>query len=210
MLTITGPSPKQLLKIQENKLLILLGATWEDYWTLSSEDLKLDFIQDRIYIHSPANADHEEIFGFLLTEIRNYLKSRDLGKILGSRFPIETVDGRRIEPDLVFLSKKSIKNGEFSKTLFKGSPSWIIEIISPNYEEHDTVTKRNEYRLLNVEEYWIIDLENKNIEIIKFKNQKEVHKEVKIKSSIKPAIEGFKEFSINLTDIWKRISEDKV
>ena len=205
MLTIKGPNTKEPLNLIGNKLLILLGATWDDYWSLANEDLKIDYIKDRIYIHSPANIDHEEIFGFLLTEIKTYLKKENLGRILGSRFPIQTIDGKRIEPDLVFLSNTAIENGELTKNVFNGSPTWIIEIISPTYREHDTITKRESYRLLNVLEYWIIDPEYKTVEIIKFKDKKEIYKNIVEIGEIKPQLEGFQDLVFDLETIWKLV-----
>jgi len=83
MLSIKGPTAKEILEIQDNKLLVLIGATWDDYWSLANEDLK-EYIKDRIYIYSPADIDHEEIFGYLLTEIKNYINKNRIGRVLGS------------------------------------------------------------------------------------------------------------------------------
>lgn len=205
MVAILGPTKKQLVTIKNNKFLILQGATWDDYWTLANEDLKVDYIEDRIYIHSPANRDHEEIFRELLTNITVFLREHPVGKVLGSRFPIELLDGKRVEPDILFLSNTALQEGQLTNTLFSGSPTWIIEIVSPTYREHDTVRKRKQYRLLNVTEYWIIDAEKEQLEVIRFKNQKEILSQTFTKGKISPQLVNLSDFAIDLDVLWQII-----
>lgn len=42
-----------------------------------------------------------------------------------------------------------------------GAPDWIIEIISPSSYQMDMVTKKELYRSANVQEYWIVDPNNR-------------------------------------------------
>lgn len=207
MLSIIGPTSKQIVNIQNDKLLIIQGATWDDYWVLANEDLKVEFIQERLYIHSPASLMYEEIFGNLLTELRNYLKAHPVGKVLGSRFPILLAEGWRSEPDLFFLSNEEVRTG-LSETVFKGSPSWIIEIISPNYREHDTQYKREEYRKINVKEYWIIDYEKKIIDITLYQNHQILSNKVITDGVLHPTITGLEDFSINLINFWPTVQKN--
>lgn len=162
-LAILGIHPNEIISLESDNLIIINKGNWEKYWKIANEDLKVEFIEERIYIHSPASLTHERLFRELLLSITSYVKKNTLGEVLGSRFPIQLYDGKRAEPDILFLSNESLKNGELSETIFKGSPSWIIEIIAPSYRDHDTETKRKQYRLLNVGEYWIIDSERKQL-----------------------------------------------
>lgn len=202
-ISVSGPYPKQLIKIRPNKLIIIQDGSWEDYSTLATEDLKVEFIQNRIYIQSPASLIHEEIFGFLLTELRFFLKKNPIGKVLGSRFPVEIDAQRRVEPDIFFLSAQDLEEGELSETLFKGNPSWIIEIVSPNYREHDTVTKKDIYQSIGVNEYWIIDPEYKTLEIIRYQNKDLYFNETITKGKMGPRIAGFDGFRIDVPRMFQ-------
>ena len=144
----------------------------------------------------------EEIFRKLMVHIRNFLEQQLLGKVLGSRFPIKLVDGKRVEPDLLFLSNETIANGSLTNTVFEGEPTWIIEIVSPSYRDHDTITKREQYRLLNVKEYWIIDPELQVVEIVNFANSQEIRKEIISKGKITPRIHGFEHFTIEIASLF--------
>ena len=203
-LTLLGPTNKQIFRLENETLVKIQNGSWELYNNLSNEDLKVEFIKDAIYIQSPASLIHDEIFLNIIVKIRSYIEHKVLGKVLGSRFPIRLIDGRRAEPDILFLSKQNIEQGKLTETLFEGRPTWIIEIISPTYRDHDTKTKREEYRNLNVEEYWIIDPEKKNIEIINFENSKEIRTKTVSKGKLSPRIETLEEFEITLEEIFKR------
>ncbi|MCL2186044.1 MAG: Uma2 family endonuclease [Treponema sp.] len=63
-----------------------------------------------------------------------------------------------VQPD-VFLS---CDNSKLKENCYKGSPKFIIEILSSN-RSHDMVTKLNLYEKAGVNEYWIIDPEEQII-----------------------------------------------
>jgi Uma2 family endonuclease len=202
-LSLHGPTEKQIYLLENESLLKIQHGSWKLYETLANEDLKVEYIEDAIYIQSPASLKHEEIFRDMLVKISNYLEGRQLGKVIGSRFPIKLKNNDRAEPDIIYLSNEAIEHGSLTNTIFDGEPSWIIEIISPNYREHDTITKRKEYQQLNVQEYWIIDSEYKTIEIMNFKNEKEIRRETITKGKITPRIDGLEGLKIDIEEIFK-------
>lgn len=208
MLSLIGRDPKDIVTIQENMLVIIQGANWDTYWKLANEDLKVEYIEDRIYIHSPASLNHEDIFLLIAKELKDYVDKNKLGRVIGSRFPIMTKEGKRVEPDLLFLSNNSISKGELTSTLFTGSPSLVIEIIPPGYREHDTITKRETYRKLNVEEYWIIDPEKKSLELIRFEKEKEILAEIKISGKFNSFVTELSDFQLDIDKIWEIIEKN--
>ncbi|MFX0117429.1 MAG: Uma2 family endonuclease [Candidatus Hodarchaeota archaeon] len=206
---IISPTDMRFFELASESLLIVQQGNWDIYWALANEDPKIEFIKERIYIQSPASPIHEEIFRYLFVRINHFLEQNELGRLIGSRFPIELKDGKRAEPDILFLSKKAIEKGSLTNKIFQGSPTWIIEIVSPNYREHDTVTKRKEYCALNVGEYWIIDPEHKTIQVINFRNEKEIRNEIIDSGEVSPRLEGFDDFFIEIEEFWLEV-ESKV
>ena len=202
-LSLLGPTEKQIIILESETLLKIQHGSWVLYNSLANEDLKVEYIKEAINIQSPASLTHEEIFRILLVKISNFLDKKNLGMVLGSRFPIKLQGNHRAVPDILFLSDQAIKEGKLSNTIFEGNPTWIIEIVSPSYRDHDTVTKRYEYMNLNVKEYWIIDSEFKTIEVINFKDNKEIRRELITSGSLKPRLEGFDGFDIDIKDLFK-------
>jgi Uma2 family endonuclease len=203
-ITLVGPTNKQIFRLENEMLVKIQNGNWELYTSLANEDLKVEYIKDAVFIQSPASLEHEEIFLTIIMKIKSFIANEEKGKVVGSRFPIKLVDGRRAEPDILYMSKKAIDDGKLTNTLFEGKPTWIIEIISPTYRDHDTVTKREEYRELDVEEFWIIDPEYKTIEIINFKEKKEIRKEIVTGGKLKPRQESLEGFEITVEEIFLR------
>lgn len=47
----------------------------------------------------------------------------------------------------------------------KGAPDLVIEILSPSTQRHDRVTKFNLYQQAGVKEYWIVNTEDKTVQV---------------------------------------------
>lgn len=204
-LGLIGTHTNEIFKFDEENLIIIIKGSWDIYWKFANEDLKVEYIKESIYIHSPASLIHERAFKYLLLKIESYSQEKILGEVVGSRFPVVLNDGRRVEPDILFVSTSDIKGGELTNTYFKGRPTWIIEIISPSYKEYDTVTKKEEYRKLNVREYWIVDPEEKSLEIIRFKDNKQIYQNKYHRGKVTSNLEEFGSFEIDLDNFWKKI-----
>ena len=81
---------------------------------------------------------------------------------------IEIIDGEApedvdtmVEPDLSVVcdSNKLDKHG------CKGAPDLVIEILSPSTRRHDRLIKIGLYQRAGVREYWIVDPENKAVQV---------------------------------------------
>ena len=108
---------------------------------------------------------------------------------------------------MLVISNEQIKIG-LTNTEFHGVPSWIFEIVSPLYRDHDTKTKYEEYRKIGLKEYWIIDYESKCFDITIFKD-KEVESNKKLtKGSVKPNIAGFEDYTLNIDEFWAEITRN--
>jgi Uma2 family endonuclease len=70
-----------------------------------------------------------------------------------------------VQPDIFAACDKS-KLGE---NRYNGAPKFIIEILSSN-RSHDMITKLDLYQKAGVEEYWIIDTEEKIVSVLLLSN----------------------------------------
>ena len=72
------------------------------------------------------------------------------------------------QPDLLIACDTDEKINE--KGRYMGTPSLVVEILSPSTCSKDMVKKLNTYMLSGVKEYWVIDPEQKTIIIYGFNN----------------------------------------
>lgn len=147
--------------ISKEEYLVSFVGTLKQFQALN--EVKADYIQDYIYVQMAASVTHEEIFSNLFFELNRYVRTHQLGKVLGSRFAVAIGPDYQPEPDIVFISKEN--PGIFSEMVFTGVPDLIVEIISRSTRKLDMETKRGLYQQYKVPELYFVDFTNKQVYI---------------------------------------------
>jgi Uma2 family endonuclease len=82
--------------------------------------------------------------------------------------PLDVVFDREnalvLQPDLMFVSRE---RGHILGKLIEGAPDLVIEVISDSSDTYDRVQKLEWYREYHVLEYWVIDPDANEIEVIR-------------------------------------------
>lgn len=162
LLTIT-------LKIEEDRviespfILFKHDVSEEEFWSFAHEDLNCELLDGVLVIHSPANQEHEDIFGYLYILLRQYLEASKEGKVFGSRFVMRLSDKWDPEPDLLVV--KPDRFGSLKEGRLEGPANMIIEILSETTREVDLTKKLPRYLESSIEEVWIIDPKNRAITV---------------------------------------------
>ena len=96
----------------------------------------------------------------------NLLKNKSF-EIFTDTVDVVLDEKNTVMPDLKIVGDFSkIENGKN----IQGAPDFIIEILSPSNSSHDLIYKRNLYERHGVKEYWIVDINSKNIHVYILKN----------------------------------------
>lgn len=93
---------------------------------------------------------------FLITSLTLFVRKRSLGRVLYAEFQMKLgagLPGR--QPDVIFLSAAHLPR--LKKNYLDGPADLMVEIVSPESVERDTVQKFAEYQQGGVLEYWLID-----------------------------------------------------
>ena len=83
-----------------------------------------------------------------------------------------------------------------------GAPDWIIEVVSPGNPGHDYLKKKELYKRAGVREYWIVDPQNKSINVIDTEDKEEPDHYIfsdKVKAGI------YDDLIIDFSDISKNL-----
>jgi Uma2 family endonuclease len=103
----------------------------------------------------PAPTDHHQaIVGFLYRWLWAFVDAAKLGAV---RFPglnVRVSSEQLREPDVVFIRAENASR--------RGNQFWTwadltIEVVSDDYRAHDMDTKRRQYAMAGIPEYWIVD-----------------------------------------------------
>jgi len=140
--------------------------TYEDYLHFP-EDKRYEIIDGEIYmVPSPGEA-HQDVCANLAFVLRVFVKENALGKVYFAPLDVVLSEIDVVQPDIMFISKERLNI--ITERNIQGAPDLIVEIISPSSEYKDRVIKRKLYSKYGVKEYWLVDLEKKEVEVMSLK-----------------------------------------
>src|SRR5207253_691059 len=107
---------------------------------------------------------HQRIAQFLYELLKAFVVARKLGEVFMAPLPVRLWHGKLREPDVLFVRPGRIHNPHRPPE----GADLAIEVVSEGEENRarDLVTKRQEYYLARVEEYWIVDPQERRIIVL--------------------------------------------
>ncbi len=129
-----------------------------------TEDIKAEFINGEVIMHSPASESHNEVVINLGGIANIYSTIKNLGKVRVEKALIG-MTRNDYEPDIAFWRNEIADRFEPNMNVYP-VPDLIIEVLSPGKAntERDTVTKFDDYAAHGVSEYWIVDPVKQTVE----------------------------------------------
>jgi Uma2 family endonuclease len=118
--------------------------------------------------------NHQEITGSISQQLRNQLegkKCRAFAAPMDVKLPVKGVSRRGKELDFTMVQPDVFivcDEGKVGNDFITGAPDFIVEVLSPSTRSTDFVLKFNKYVEAGVKEYWLIDIEARELTIIVF------------------------------------------
>lgn len=137
--------------------------TMEEYERFP-EEKRVEIIKGIIYDMASPSRIHQELSGALFSAIFQYIHSKNGGcKVFSAPFDVKLFDKPLtiVQPDIMIVCDKT----KLDDKRCNGAPDFIIEIVSPNNQVHDYVTKTYYYQNSGVREYWIVNPQRKTITV---------------------------------------------
>src|SRR5262249_27820502 len=93
----------------------------------------------------------------IASQLDPYLEANEPEAFWGVELDIPTIPffGRR--PDFAYYSTADAARIDLEANRVLGVPTLVVEVVSEEDEERDTVTKREEYARAGIRHYWIMD-----------------------------------------------------
>ena len=141
-------------------------CTYENWLDMENPDgvWKMELIDGALYMMSAPSTAHQGILADLIRQFASYLldKTCRVYPGIGVRLAKDTV----YIPDITVICDMK----KITKEVCEGSPDLIIEILSPSNIRHDTITKYNAYLNARVNEYWIVNPEERSVFVYRLKD----------------------------------------
>ena len=126
-----------------------------DFREWITPDIKAEFINGEVVLHSPVKRRHWKVTDFLSSILSIYTRVKKLGTV-GTEKVMIALTRNDYEPDLVFFLKEKADTFTDEQLLFP-APDFIVEILSKGTAGKDKGIKKTDYAAHGVSEYWIID-----------------------------------------------------
>jgi Uma2 family endonuclease len=140
----------------------------EDYLALDTGRL-VEFSDGYIEILPMPTEEHQLILIFLFDALRAFVRPRRLGLPLLSPFRVRLDDRKFREPDLIFMFAKHAKR---RRNRFWEGADLVMEVVSEDDRTRDFVTKRRDYALAGIPEYWIVDPQRREITVLQLEGDR--------------------------------------
>lgn len=142
--------------------------SYEEYMDLvESSDQRYELIDGEIYLLASPSIKHQIVVSEIAWHFNNYFRGKSCRsltspldiRLFGFATKFEE-DPNVVQPDIVVICDLD-KVDESNK--YVGIPTLVVEVLSPSTKGKDMVTKLNLYMKSGVLEYWVVNLQNKNI-----------------------------------------------
>jgi Uma2 family endonuclease len=140
--------------------------TFEEYLTYDDgTDKRYELVDGELVLMSLGTGKHGAVIRFLLRQFEDALaQSGKLWVPLPALVGVRSPRGKRWDtcriPDVTILSMaqwEGMADREAVIDLHEPPPFLVVEVVSPSTKTEDYRSKRAEYGLLEIPEYWIVD-----------------------------------------------------
>jgi Uma2 family endonuclease len=136
--------------------------TYQDYLK-TPDDKQYELIEGDLVMTPSPVPYHQWISKNIGYEVERFVREKDPGKVFYAPCDVYLDDENVLQPDILFISKE--RRSIIGEKNIQGAPDLVIEILSEATAYRDLVKKKKLYERFGVKEYWIVDPQEKTIEI---------------------------------------------
>lgn len=140
-----------------------LRFTYRDYLLLPEGDRR-ELIEGDFYVVPAPSTRHQTIAANVGMALRGFVRSSRLGTVLWAPTDVVLSSESVVQPDILFVSNE--RRDIITEDNVSGAPDLVVEILSPSTAERDRELKLTLYARYGVREYWIVDLEDRSVEVM--------------------------------------------
>jgi Uma2 family endonuclease len=142
--------------------------TTDDFMSLAEGTLA-ELIDGELLMRPHPRESHQRILGRLLLALTRHVDSPSLGRVYVGPLDVHLPSGDIVEPDLIFVAPP---NAGIIQDWMRGVPDLLVEVVSPTHPERDRLVKRALYARNGVREYWIVDPDEKTVEVLSLSGER--------------------------------------
>lgn len=133
-------------------------------WLRLPDDGRCELLEGELLMTPAPSIRHQEISSRLHSRLGPYLERTASGRLFAAPTGVRLSDETVVQPDLLVVLAAHLHR--LTEHVVDGPPDVVVEILSPGSARRDLVAKRELYARAGVPEYWIVDSEACNVEVL--------------------------------------------
>jgi Uma2 family endonuclease len=137
--------------------------TYADYLAMPEDGRRYEILDGELVEMSSPTTRHQRVLWNLIIAIDRVVRGQGHGLALAAPCDVVLAQHQVVQPDILYVSEERRAIVELAGVM--GAPDLVIEVLSPSNRAWDRVRKRRVYGKAGVREYWIVDPEERRIEV---------------------------------------------
>ncbi len=136
--------------------------TAEEIRAFPDDRVRYEVIRGELFVTPAPGLRHQRAVLTIARLLEEYLERTGLGEVVMAPFEVELTEDSAVQPDvLVILADRASR---LTQKRLMGAPSLAVEVISYTSKRTDRLQKRRLYQKEGVQEYWIVDPDERRVE----------------------------------------------
>jgi Uma2 family endonuclease len=132
-----------------------IRITYDEFKTFPDDGRRYELIDGEVFVFGSPTYLHQMLLLELATLFRAAVTLKNLGWVLMAPFEVKFLGDNAVQPDIIVVLRD--RAGILFQSGIRGTPSVLLEILSPSNRTYDLTTKAKLYAEQGVPEYWIVD-----------------------------------------------------
>ncbi len=158
---LQSPNPRAIVQ-EVNEILEAEHQRRLQFYNDIDDDVKAEFINGEVVIHSPVKLEHNDASGHLYRILSSYVLKFRLGYVGYEKVMMEC-SRNSYEPDICYFDNEKSQHFEKGQSICPPA-DWVVEVLSKGTSRKDRGIKFEDYAEDNIREYWIIDSIKETVE----------------------------------------------
>jgi Uma2 family endonuclease len=127
---------------------------------------RCELLRGELIMMSPAGSEHGMIVAEIAGILRDFIKPRKLGVVLGAEtgFRISSNPDTVLAPNVAFIQAGRVVAG-LPKGYFPGAPDLAIEVLSPNDRAGEVLAKVQDWLNAGCKGVWVVDPKSQTVAV---------------------------------------------
>jgi Uma2 family endonuclease len=144
--------------------------TYDDYAALPDDGHRYEIVNGVLVMTPPPTPGHQSISIRISYYLFAHVELAGLGRVFAAPIGVELAPENMFEPDVVVILNAHVDI--IAEKRIVGVPDLVVEVASPSTAAFDRLTKHDIYARSGVEEYWIVKLTSRTVEVLVLENGK--------------------------------------